>query len=176
MFFINLFIYYYYFWLHWVFAAARGLSPVAVSSGLSCCGAWALGTRASVVVACGLSSCGTRAQLLRGVWDPPGPGPEPVSPALAGGLLTTALPGKSVILLFGSKSFIWFPTPALFFFAETIIFICFKGAAKCSLKPFYYSCFKICQIILTSLVISELASIDCLFAFSLCSFGSWHEE
>ena len=28
------------------------------------------------------------------MWDPPGPGLEPVSPALAGGLLTTAPPGK----------------------------------------------------------------------------------
>ena len=43
---------------------------------------------------CRLSSCGTRAQLLRGMWDPPGPGLEPVSPALAGGLSTTAPPGK----------------------------------------------------------------------------------
>ena len=41
-----------------------------------------------------LSSCGSRAQLLRGMWDPPRPGLEPVSPALAGGLSTTALPGK----------------------------------------------------------------------------------
>ena len=30
-----------------------------------------------------------------GVWDLPGPGLEPMSPALAGGLLTTAPPGKS---------------------------------------------------------------------------------
>ena len=30
------------------------------------------------------------------MWDPPGPGIEPVSPALAGGLLTTAPPGKSL--------------------------------------------------------------------------------
>ena len=29
--------------------------------GFSCCGAWALGARASVVVAQGLSSCGSRA-------------------------------------------------------------------------------------------------------------------
>ena len=29
--------------------------------GFSCCGAWALGTRASVVVAHGLSSCGSQA-------------------------------------------------------------------------------------------------------------------
>ena len=41
-----------------------------------------------------LSSCGSRAQLLRGMWDPPGPGLEPVSPASAGRLSTTAPPGK----------------------------------------------------------------------------------
>ena len=41
-----------------------------------------------------LSSCGSRAQLLRGMWDPPRPGLEPVSPALAGGFSTTAPPGK----------------------------------------------------------------------------------
>ena len=41
-----------------------------------------------------LSSCGSRAQLLRGMWDLPGPGLKPVSPALAGGFLTTAPPGK----------------------------------------------------------------------------------
>ena len=41
-----------------------------------------------------LSSCGSQAQLLRGMWDPPRPGLEPVSPALAGGFLTTAPPGK----------------------------------------------------------------------------------
>ena len=32
--------------------------------------------------------------MLRSVWDLPGPGLEPVSPALAGGFLTTAPPGK----------------------------------------------------------------------------------
>ena len=41
-----------------------------------------------------LSTCGPRAQLLRGMWDPPRPGLEPVSPALAGRLSTTAPPGK----------------------------------------------------------------------------------
>ena len=41
-----------------------------------------------------LSSCGSRAQPLRGTWDPPRPGPEPASPALAGRLSTTAPPGK----------------------------------------------------------------------------------
>ena len=42
-----------------------------------------------------LSSCGSRAQLLRGTWDLPRPGLEPVSPALAGRFVTTASPGKS---------------------------------------------------------------------------------
>ena len=76
-------------------------------SGFSCWGAQALGTRASVVVArgfgsCGLrtperrlSSCGAQAQLLRSMWDLPGPGLESLSPALAGGFLTTAPPRKS---------------------------------------------------------------------------------
>ena len=41
-----------------------------------------------------LSNRGSRAQLLRGTWDPPRPGLEPVSPALAGRLSTTAPPGK----------------------------------------------------------------------------------
>ena len=41
-----------------------------------------------------LSSCGSRAQLLRGMWDLPRPGLEPMPPALAGRLSTTAPPGK----------------------------------------------------------------------------------
>ena len=41
-----------------------------------------------------LSNCGSRAHLLRGMWDLPRPGLEPVSPALAGRLSTTAPPGK----------------------------------------------------------------------------------
>ena len=41
-----------------------------------------------------LSNCGSRAQSLRGMWDPPRPGLEPVSPALAGRFSTTAPPGK----------------------------------------------------------------------------------
>ena len=41
-----------------------------------------------------LSSCGSRAQLLRGMWDPPRPGLEPVSSALAGRFSTTVPPGK----------------------------------------------------------------------------------
>ena len=41
-----------------------------------------------------LSNCGSRVQLLRGTWDLPRAGLEPVSPALAGRLSTTAPPGK----------------------------------------------------------------------------------
>ena len=86
-------------------------------SGFFCCGARALGTWASVVVACGLSSCvswalehrlsscGTWAQLLCGMWDLPGPGIEPVSPALAGGFLTTVPPGKPPVLFQIEKFF-----------------------------------------------------------------------
>ena len=32
------------------------------------------------------------------MWDPPGPGFEPISPALAGGFLTTVPPGKPKLL------------------------------------------------------------------------------
>ena len=41
-----------------------------------------------------LSSCGSRDQLLRGMWDLPGPGLEPTSPALAGSFSTTVPSGK----------------------------------------------------------------------------------
>ena len=77
----------------------------------SCCRAQALGTRASVVVAHGLSnglralehrlsSCGARAELLRGMWDLPGPGLKPMPAALAGRFLATAPPGKPPDLTF----------------------------------------------------------------------------
>ena len=56
------------------------------------------GARASVDVAQGLSSCSPQAleqaNLLHSMWDLPGPGVEPVSPALAGRFFTTELPGK----------------------------------------------------------------------------------
>ena len=42
----------------------------------------------------GFSSCGAH-RLLHDMWDPPGPGVESVSPALAGGFLTTGPLGKS---------------------------------------------------------------------------------
>ena len=57
--------------------------------GLSCCGAWTLGCFSSCspwALEQKLSSCGTRAQFFHSMWDPPGPGIELVSPALAGSL------------------------------------------------------------------------------------------
>ena len=108
--YLSLFI---YLWLCWVFVAVCGLSLVVVSRGsssLRCAGFslwWLLslqstGSRHAGLSSCGtqavdrrLSSCGTRAQLLCVMWDLPGPGLKPVSPALAGRFLTTVLPGKS---------------------------------------------------------------------------------
>ena len=69
------------------FSLLRSLGSRRAS--FSCCGTRAL--------ECRLSSCGAWAQLLRGMWDLPGPGLKPVSPALAGGFLTTAPPGKSCL-------------------------------------------------------------------------------
>ena len=41
-----------------------------------------------------LSSCGTWAKMSRGMWDIPGLGIKPVSPASVGGFFTTEPPGK----------------------------------------------------------------------------------
>ena len=76
-----------------------GYSPVVVRSfslcGFSCCGVWALGTQASVAAARRLWSSGS-VVVARGMWDLPGAGIEPVSPALVGGFLSTVPPKKSV--------------------------------------------------------------------------------
>ena len=66
---------------------SRCTGSVVAVCGLSSCGSQALERR--------LSSCGAQALLLCGMWDLPGPGLEPMCPALAGGFLTTAPPGKS---------------------------------------------------------------------------------
>ena len=83
-----------------LFLAALGLGPRCCMRAFSSCCAWAshcsgfslqiTGSRCA-----GFSSCGAQAQLLCSMWGLPGPGLEPVSPALAGGFLTTAPPGKS---------------------------------------------------------------------------------
>ena len=60
-----------------------------------------------------LSNCGSRAQLLRGMWDPPRPGLKPVSPALAGRFSTTAPPGKPNALVFEGNKTCWLRTQAM---------------------------------------------------------------
>ena len=68
--FLYKFIYFIYFWLRWVFVAARGLSLVAVSGGYSslrCAGfslRWLLLLRSTGSRRAGFSSCGTWAQQL----------------------------------------------------------------------------------------------------------------
>ena len=96
-----------YVWLCWVFVSVQGLSLVVASGGHSSsrCG----GHSSSRCVGLSLSrplvaehrlqthrlsNCGSRAELLRGMWDLPRPGLEPASPALAGRFSTTAPPGK----------------------------------------------------------------------------------
>ena len=79
----------------------RGLSLVAASGGHSLL----IAVRGPLTIAASLvaehrlqtrrlSNYGSRAQLLRGMWDLPRPGLEPVSPALADRFSTTAPPGK----------------------------------------------------------------------------------
>ena len=58
----------------------------------------ALGTWVSVAEHVGTSSWGAQALLVHGVWNLPGPGIESVSPALAGGFLSSSPPGKSLYL------------------------------------------------------------------------------
>ena len=89
-----------YFWLCWVFVSVRGFfSSCGKRGSLFIVVRGPLTIAASLVAehrlqTRRLSSCGSRAQLLRGMWDLPGPGPEPMSPALAGRFSTTAPPGK----------------------------------------------------------------------------------
>ena len=84
------------------------LGPRFCARALSSCGKWGplfIAVREPLTIAASpvaehrlqtrrLSNCGSRAQPLRGMRDPPRPGLEPKSPALAGRLSTTAPPGK----------------------------------------------------------------------------------
>lgn len=63
----------------------------------SCVGSWTLEPR--------LSSCSAQALLLRGMWNLPGTGIEPVSSELTGRILSTVPPGKSHCLSVPLKMF-----------------------------------------------------------------------
>ena len=121
--FIYLFIY--YFRLHWVFVAVRGLFSSCGERGLLFIAVrgflirWLLLLHSTGSRRVGFSSCGIQTQQLwlmgsrvqaqqlwcTGLVAPrhvglPGPGLEPVSPALAGGLLTTVPPRKPLSVNF----------------------------------------------------------------------------
>ena len=106
----------------------RGLSLVAASMGHSSSRGAGLFTVAASLVAGHrlqtrrLSSCGSQAQLLRGMWDLPRPGLEPVSPALAGRLSTTVPPGKPYFFFF-FLSFFFFDADHFFFLNLFILFL-----------------------------------------------------
>ena len=103
---------FFFFLIYLLFLAVLGLCFCARA--FSSCGEWGplfIAVRGPLTVAASLvaehrlqtrrlSSCGSRAQLLRGMWDSPRPGLEPVSPALAGRLSTTAPPGKHPVQAF----------------------------------------------------------------------------
>ena len=116
-----------YFWLCWLFTAgllSRCLVRASYRPGFSCHEARALGNEGFRAVASGLSSCSSRAlehrlsscslsaQLLFGMWDPPGPGIEPMFLSLADGFSITESLRKSLeyILMISLVS----PSPLLF--------------------------------------------------------------
>ena len=102
-FFFNFYLFI-YLWLCWVFVSVRGLSLVVASGGHSSSRCAGLSLSRPLLLAehrlqmRRLSNCGSWAQLLRGMWDPPTPGLEPMSPALAGRFSTTAPPGKPQVV------------------------------------------------------------------------------
>ena len=86
-----------YLWLFRVLVAAYGLSLVEVSRGSSLLPHTGFSLRWLLLLPAQsikyrLSSCGARTQLFQGMWDLPGPGIEPLSPALAIRFLTTRPP------------------------------------------------------------------------------------
>lgn len=65
------------------------------------------------------SNCGAWAEWLHGMWDPPGPGIDPASPALQGGFLTPGPPGRSTL----SPLFNVFP----FLLSAPLLLLCILG-------------------------------------------------
>ena len=111
--FFNFWVYFIYF--IYLFTAVLGLRFCARS--FSSCGKRGplfIAVRRPLIIAASLvaehrlqtrrlSNCGSRAYLLRGMWDPPRPGLETVSPALAGRFSTTVPPGKPPPPIYGSS-------------------------------------------------------------------------
>ena len=87
--------------------------------------------------------------MLRGMWDLPGPGIEPVSPALAGGFLTTEPPEKSQGSFFSKQLFYMVHTiwgkikllPPLNCFGTLVkflFFICLWSISRLCFVPLIY--------------------------------------
>ena len=100
-----------------------------------------------------LSNCGSRAQLLRGMWDLPRPGHEPVSPALVGRFSTTAPPGKPILLSFTCRSVI---NCELIFVKGVRLFVCLF-ACGCPVIPAPFVAKK-----------TVLSPLNCLCSFLKC--------
>ena len=82
----------YLFWLHLVFVAAHGFSPVAVNGGCSPAAGRDLSSQWLLLSWSKAQQLRPTGLVARAMWDLPGPGSESTSPALAGGFLTTRLP------------------------------------------------------------------------------------
>ena len=140
--FFYLFIYLFiYLWLCWVFVSVRGLSLVVASGGPLFIAVHGPLTIAASLVAehrlqmRRLSNCGSRAWLLRGMWDLPRPGLEPVSPALAGRFSTTAPPGKPLPLFLTISIFTMMCLFVTLFVFSLLVFIDLPGCV--------HSCFSV---------------------------------
>ena len=108
-------LWFFFFFKFYLFMAVLGLRFCARA--FSSCGKWGplfMAVRGPLTIAAclveehrlqmhRLSNCGSRAQPLRGMWDLPRPGLEPMSPALAGGFSTTAPPGKPDAFVFNAQ-------------------------------------------------------------------------
>ena len=100
---------------------ARWTSVVA-ARGLGSCGSRALGHR--------LNSWAARIYLLRGMWDLPRPGIEPVSPTLAGGFFSTEPPGKPPTLLLSAT--VWSAETSVSNNPKNMTLVCYLDAGCCA--------------------------------------------
>ena len=105
VFLIFIYLFIFSLWLCWVFVSVQAFSSCGKRGRLLITMCGPLTIAASLIAehrlqTRRLSNCGSRAQLLCSMWDLPQPGLEPVFPALAGRLSTTAPPGKPQVFSF----------------------------------------------------------------------------
>ena len=113
------------------------------------------------------------------MWDLPGPGLEPVSPALAGGFLTTAPPGKSHIQLISDSNF--FNCLAIFLLVSKLLL-----EPRADMSSFYSFFFFSSSFVLHSQPITvppssqnkpRLPGVNSsTSSFSLSRFPRWHHS